>query len=86
VEGVGGFSILNASDDLVAQSIPLKTLLMLDDFTPLPATQMDRSSPLSTVFTIVIDMGSTSPAGQGYTFVANAVGSFQGSTAPLALP
>jgi hypothetical protein len=47
---------------------------------------MDRSSPLSTVFTIVIDMGSTSPAGQGYTFVANAVGSFQGSTAPLALP
>jgi flagellin-like protein len=44
------------------------------------------STPLTSIYTIVIDMGTTNPAGTGLTFVAIGTGSYSGTTSPLGLP
>jgi archaeal type IV pilus assembly protein PilA len=44
------------------------------------------ATPLTTVYTISIDMGAASPTGQGYTFDAAGQGSYSGTTGALALP
>lgn len=44
------------------------------------------SSSLTSIYSIVIDVGTTSPSGTGLTFVAVGVGSYSGTTSPLSLP
>jgi flagellin-like protein len=44
------------------------------------------ATPLTTVYTISIDMGATNPTGQGYTFDAAGQGSYSGTTGALTLP
>jgi archaeal type IV pilus assembly protein PilA len=44
------------------------------------------SSPLTSIYTIVIDMGTTNPTGTGLSFVAIGTGSYSGTSAPLSLP
>jgi len=44
------------------------------------------STPLTSIYTIVIDMGATNPAGTGTSFVAVGIGSYSGTTSPLSLP
>jgi flagellin-like protein len=44
------------------------------------------STPLTSIYTIVIDMSATNPAGSGLSFVAIGTGSYSGTTSPLGLP
>jgi archaeal type IV pilus assembly protein PilA len=44
------------------------------------------STSLTSIYSIVVDMGTANPAGLGYSFVAVGTGSYSGTTSPLALP
>jgi flagellin-like protein len=44
------------------------------------------STPLTSIYTISIDMGATNPTGTGLSFVAIGTGSYSGTTSPLSLP
>ncbi len=48
--------------------------------------QCASGSTLSSTFSVIIDMGTANPAGQGYSFVALGTGSYGGTTAPVGLP
>jgi flagellin-like protein len=92
--GTGGFAIMNTAGVAVALSAATSaTMAMTSPFTAFSATAgacngntCSSSSPLTSIYTIVIDMGTANPAGQGYTFVAIGIGTYSGTTAPLALP
>ncbi len=81
----GGFSVLNVSGMVVAQSSPSLTLEMLVAWT----TYHPPAGPgtaLTPVDTIEIDMGTSDPAGDGLQFVATGIGDYGGTTSPLPLP
>ena len=87
--GVGGFSVLTITEAVAAQSGPASaTMAMTGTFATYPGTPplATASTSLTTLYTIVIDMGTTSPAGLGYTFVVLGIGSYSGSTAAVSLP
>jgi hypothetical protein len=44
------------------------------------------ATPMTSIYTIVIDMGTTNPTGTGLSFVAIGTGSYSGTSSPLALP
>jgi len=90
---VGSFALENVDGVAVATSGPSALMAMTGPFSTYNAasgacggTSCTPSSPLTTLYTIVIDMGTVNPAGQGYTFVAVGIGSYSGTTAPLFLP
>jgi hypothetical protein len=81
----GGFSIVNISGLVVAQSSPSTELAMLapwSTYNP-PASS---GTPLTSLDTIEIDMGTANPAGDDLYFIAAGTGNYSGTTAPLALP
>jgi flagellin-like protein len=55
-------------------------------FTYPTAAGATAATPLTTVYTIVIDMGTANPTGLGYTFDAAGQGSYSGTTGALNLP
>ena len=55
-------------------------------FTFPTAGGVSSSSPLTTVYTIFVDMGTTNPTGQGYTFDVAGQGSYSGTTGAINLP
>jgi hypothetical protein len=83
--GPGGFSILNASGDVIAQSAASAQLAMGTPFS-IYASGVSGSTPLTDLDTIVIDVGPSSVAGMGYTFDAEGTGAYGGTTSALALP
>jgi flagellin-like protein len=97
VAGVGGFSLVNTGGTPVAQGTgngvtPSATMAMnapLANFAASPACNggaCSSSTPITSIYTIVIDMGTANPAGQGYTFVGIGIGSYSGTTSPVTLP
>jgi archaeal type IV pilus assembly protein PilA len=93
--GGGGFAIVNISGTAVAYLTTgsLTSLAMGSVFSNFAAgatacngAACTSSSPLTSIYTIVIDMGTASPSGLGYSFVAIGTGSYSGTTSPLALP
>jgi len=48
--------------------------------------QCAPSTPWSSIYTIVIDMGTGNPSGLGLTFVAIGTAGYSGTTSPVALP
>ncbi|HTS33158.1 MAG TPA: hypothetical protein VMI55_04375 [Thermoplasmata archaeon] len=81
----GGFSIVNVIGLVVAQSSPSTELEMLapwSTYNP-PASS---GTPLTSLDTIEIDMGTANPAGDNLYFIAAGTGNYSGTTAPLALP
>jgi archaeal type IV pilus assembly protein PilA len=82
--GTGGFTVESTTNAIAAQSPNGATLAMTTAFTPV--SPLTSSSSLTSLYTIVIDMGTANPAGQGYSFVVLGTGSFSGSTSPVSLP
>ena len=85
--GPGGFSVMNISGGIVAQT-PISNghwMLMNDTFATY-AVGISTSTPLTNLYTIVIDMGTLSPDGQGDTFVVMGTNGYTGTTSPVSLP
>jgi hypothetical protein len=83
--GANGFSILNIVDFVAAQSGRSATLAMTAAF-QYPSGLANNSTPLTNLYTVETDMGALNPGGQGYTFLAEGIGAYVGTTAPVALP
>jgi flagellin-like protein len=97
VAGVGGFSLVNTAGTPVAQctgnGVTANAVMAcnapLANFAASPACNggaCSTSTPITSIYTIVIDMGTANPAGLGYTFVGVGIGSYSGTTAPVNLP
>jgi flagellin-like protein len=89
--GAGGFFVVNSNSNVVACDLPVPVNGGLSmggpaQFTFIAASGISSVSPLTNLYTIVIDMGTTSPVGSGFTFDAIWQGSFSGTTSPLSLP
>jgi zinc-ribbon domain len=92
--GAGGFSLVTTSGAPGAESATESTTMaMTSPFTVFSANATachgracTTSTPLTSYYTIVIDMGTSSPSGLGYTFVAVGIGSYDGTTYPAVLP
>jgi archaeal type IV pilus assembly protein PilA len=96
----GGFSVMTIGGAVAAQSTAVAAgggLAMGSTFATYSATGglcggsattfCSTSSSLTNLYTIVIDMGSTTPTtGLGYTFTALGTGSYSGTTSALSLP
>jgi archaeal type IV pilus assembly protein PilA len=88
----GGFTVENVAGAIAAQSTASTTMAMSSTFTTYGASPIcngvacSTSTTFSSIYTIVIDMGTGNPTGQGYTFVAIGTGSYSGTTSPVALP
>jgi archaeal type IV pilus assembly protein PilA len=91
---VGGFSVLSISSVVVAQmTTATTTLAMTSTFgtfsgvaTACNGATCSSTSPLTSIYTIVIDMGTGNPTGTGLSFIAIGTGSYSGTTSPVALP
>ena len=92
----GGFAIVNIGNVVVADYVTGATLAMTTTWqgyntvtaSPGPycnGASCSTSSSLTTIYTIVIDMGTSSPAGTGLSFVAIGNAGYSGTTS-LALP
>jgi flagellin-like protein len=85
------FAILNIAQQVVAISVTGGGMAMGSAFSNFgPGTECNSaacstSSSLTTIYTIVLDMGSTNPAGTGLTFVAIGNSGYTGTTS-LSLP
>lgn len=89
------FYIVNIASQIVAcQALAAGAMAMTSTFstfsgaTNCNSLSCSTSTPLTTIYTIVIDLGelTASPAGTGLTFVAIGTGSYSGTTAALTLP
>jgi len=90
---VGGFTVTTVSGAIAAQMTTASTTLaMTSTFGTYGASPICNgaacgpSTTFSSIYSIVIDMGTGNPTGQGYSFVAVGTGSYSGTTSPLALP
>jgi len=91
----GGFTVLNVGGAVAAQSTVSVTpfaVAMTTTFATYGATPICNgvacvpSTPWSSIYTIMIDMGTSNPTGQGLQFVAIGTGGYSGTTAPVSLP
>ena len=91
----GGFSVLNIAQAVVAQTVAgAGTGLAMSSTLAITAAGtaagITTASPLTNLYTIVIDLGlvtgGVSPSGTGLTFVGLGTGGFSGTTSPVALP
>ncbi len=90
----GGFSVLNISGDVVAQMTPSSmTLAMQTGFSTYSASATacsggpcSPSTPITSLYYIVVDVGTVSISDDGYQFVVVGAGSYSGTTLPLTLP
>ncbi|MGD0257499.1 MAG: hypothetical protein ABSB90_06425 [Thermoplasmata archaeon] len=83
--GARGFTILYENGKVAAQyATSGGSMAMVTDWSY--GTGVSDSTPVSTTEYIVIDMGAQNPAGQGLEFFAHGVGSYSGTTNPIALP
>jgi flagellin-like protein len=94
--GSGGFSVLNITGKVAAQfAAPGNAMAMTSGgFSVYSATAgtcgitavlCSASTSLSNLYSIVIDMGTANPAGQGLTFTALGAGGYTGTTGTVAL-
>ena len=84
--GAQGFSIWNITGGTVAESSTSSPILNMTGWSFPSGSHFNDSSPLTTLYTIWIDVGTTSPVGLGYAFVALGQGSYTGTTNPVTLP
>jgi len=86
--GSGGFSIVAITGEVAAQTNSTQmgnTLWMSTNWLTYGPGYVP-SYPLTSIDTILIDMGKANPTGLGLTFVVFGSGNYSGSTPPLALP
>jgi len=94
--GSGGFSILNVSGKVAAQIVApgLALAMPSSGWTVFSATTgacgitgvlCSATSSLTNLYTIIIDMGTANPSGQGYSFTTLGNSGFTGTTGVLTL-
>jgi len=90
----GGFSIMNIAGVPVAQAAIAAAagMAMTSPFSSFSSSatacngvSCGSSTPFSSIYTITLDMGTSNPVGQGFSFVTVGTGGYSGTTA-LALP
>lgn len=87
-DGSGGFSILDIAGTVAAQTSAIamgEQLAMTTSWSIYTGSYGD-SSYLTSIYSIVVDVGRTDPAGTGLTFVVYGYGPYSGMTTPLSLP
>jgi hypothetical protein len=84
--GTPGFAILNTSGSVVAQWTSTNGSMFMSAVGWTYSAGVSSSTPLTNLYSVVIDMGKADPMGQGYTCVMVGVGAYSGTTSPLALP
>jgi hypothetical protein len=86
---VGGFNILNLAGQTTAAfnlSAPGAVAVPGDiSWTYFSGTGVSSTTPLTSSYSIVIDVGSSSLAGQGYQFVVAGTNGYSGSSLPITL-
>lgn len=82
---LGGFTILNATDAVQAQS-SARTTLSMDSSWATYAPGISGSTPLTNLDSILVDIGSGNPAGSALEFVASRIDGYTGNTSVLTLP
>jgi len=80
-----GFTILNASQVVLAQLAVTGGFLSMESSPWTYPSGISASTPLITTDTIVIDFGTLSPHGQPLTFLAYGASGYSGTTAPTTL-
>jgi flagellin-like protein len=89
--GTDSFAVLNIAQQVVAISVTGGAMAMTSPFSSFgPSGECNSavcasSTSLTTIYTIVIDMGTTNPGGTGLSFVAVGTSGYTGTTS-LALP
>ncbi len=90
----GGFSVLTLSGVVVAQSSPTSmTLAMMSGFgtynsssTACNGAPCSPSTPITSFYYIVVDVGTSSISNDDYQFIVVGAGSYTGTTLPITLP
>ncbi len=84
----GGFYIVNIAGLVVACSSGALAMSSAFSIFPTDVAGTSASTPLTSLYTIVIDVAATgsNPSGIGLTFNALGTGSYSGTTSPLSLP
>jgi hypothetical protein len=85
--GPGGFSVMNIADSVEAQ-YPVPTdysMVMTAPFSEF-GSGVTNTTPITSIDSIVLDMGPTDPLGTGLTFTVLGTNGYSGSTSPIALP
>ncbi len=83
----GGFAVVTSTNTVAAIENVTGGLSMTQSWTSYPGGTYTSGSPLTSVFTIVVNLGTTtSISGQGDTFNAVGIGSYSGTTSPITLP
>ncbi|MFI5413766.1 MAG: hypothetical protein ACHQ0I_04195, partial [Candidatus Lutacidiplasmatales archaeon] len=85
--GPGGFSVMSITASVAAQASVAghASMSMTSPFSSFGSGTSD-STPLTSLYTILVDVGPISPAGSGLTFVVHGTGQYTGATNPLSLP
>lgn len=81
-----GFSIFNATETILAQSAVQGGWMASNVTGWTYVWGATRSTPLLPTDTIVIDLGTADPEGQGLTFIGIGSGPYSGTTVALTLP
>jgi len=85
--GTGGFSVISIEGTVAAQtSISSASPMQMTSTFGTYGSGISVSTPLTSTYTIVLDMGTTNPAGMGLTFEVTGTGSYSGTTSPVSLP
>ena len=86
--GPGGFSVINITGGVAAEinSTKMGNHLWMTTTWASFGTGVEPSSPLTPLYSFLVDVGQTDTLGLGLTLVAYGAGGYTGSTAPLALP
>src|SRR5580658_1465041 len=84
--GDPGFGILNSTGAMAASWTSLNGSMAMPTSAWTYSIGVAATTPLTNLYTIVVDLGSADPMGQGLTFSAVGVGSYSGTTSALALP
>ena len=87
ISSPGGFSVVGITGTVEASYAVggSSQLVMMTGFTYF-GSGVSPSTPLTSLDTILIDMGTVNPVGTGLSFTVLGTGSFSGTTEPLALP
>jgi hypothetical protein len=84
--GEPGFAILNSNGTIAAAWSSMNGSLFMAASDWNYSDGVAPSTPMTNLFSIVVDMGRADPMGQGYTFVLIGTGSYSGTSSPLSLP
>ncbi len=82
IGGESGFSILSSTGAVVAQYPAANGLMSMKSGWSY-AVGITATTPLTSLYAVLVDMGAPNPHGQGYTFVDVSTGNYTGSSSVM---